>query len=80
VLDKAASTFSLDAVDAAGDDDEDSGEETGPAPAAAPTAAGRVPLPAPEREKTSEPIDASRLLIFRDFVNSIDDPERRGNS
>jgi bifunctional DNase/RNase len=80
VLDKAASTFSLDAVDAAGDDDEDSGEETGPAPAAAPTAAGRAPLPAPEREKTSEPIDASRLLIFRDFVNSIDDPERRGNS
>jgi bifunctional DNase/RNase len=71
VLDRAASTFSLDAAD-----DEDEGDE---AIEAAPPIE-RAPLPAPEREQTGEPIDASRLLIFRDFVNSIDDPERRGHS
>jgi bifunctional DNase/RNase len=74
VLDKAASTFSLDAVGVS-DDEEEDGEDDATEPAA-----GRPPVPAPEREQTGEPIDASRLLIFRDFVNSIDDPERRGNS
>jgi bifunctional DNase/RNase len=75
VLDKAASSFSLDAVGAS--DDEGEGEDDDEATQAT---AGRPPVPAPEREQTGEPIDASRLLIFRDFVNSIDDPERRGNS
>jgi bifunctional DNase/RNase len=75
VLDKAASTFSIDAVDT-DDDEADSAKATD----ASPAAAGPASLPAPEREQTGEPIDASRLLIFRDFVNSIDDPERRGNS
>ncbi len=84
VLDSAATVFALDGpVDA--DDDADPEDEardeaaTGAASTNAAPAVG-TPLAAPEREQTGEPIDPSLLLIFRNFVNSIDESDRRGGN
>ncbi len=91
VLNSAASVFTLDGASADQDGDEDGagaeeGDVTPPAPANAAAATADAaalgpPSAAPEREQTGEPIDPSLLVIFREFVNSIDDADRRsGNS
>jgi uncharacterized protein len=42
-------------------------------------AARRLPRPGVPRETTGEPIDATKLDVFRDFVNSLDiDGDQRG--
>ncbi len=83
VLDSAASVFTLDGTDADGDgedDDEDPelvSRDAGLADSAAATAA---PIAAPDREQTGEQIDPKLLMVFSQFVNSIDDPDARGGN
>ena len=83
VLDSALSVFTLDGTDADGDgedDDEDPelvSRDAGLADSAAATAA---PIAAPDREQTGEQIDPKLLMVFSQFVNSIDDPDARGGN
>ena len=77
VLETAATAFTLDS---AADEDDDEAADTPDSPAADVPSTDRAPLAAPAREQTGEPIDPSLLLIFRDFVNSIDEADRRGGN
>ena len=79
--------------DLAGSDDTDATDDEAPSrrpgPALRPSGPqsrqpsrpGAAEPPAvPPGEITGERIDPSKLTVFRDFVNSIDDTDRRGNS